>query len=56
MTDRNRDIIPSHDFDTATLRVVLVDLSLVERLDYVEEQSGNVADNEHDDYRTQSPG
>lgn len=56
MTEPNGDLKPSLDYDTATVRVVAVDLSLVEILGNIEEETGKVADNVHDNYRTQSPG
>ena len=41
------DINPDGTFYTATVRVALEQLCLVEILLYVEQQSGQVADNEH---------
>ena len=56
MTEPHGDLQPDHTGDTATPGVVFVQLGLVEILGQVEEEPGDVADQVHEDYRSQGPG
>ena len=56
VAESHGDLQPEDTGDTATLGVVFVQLGLVEILGQVEEEPGDVADQVHEDYRSQGPG
>ena len=56
MVQPDEDLNPNDVFHATTVRVVLVELGLVEILSQVDQEPGKVADNVEEDDGTEGPG